>query len=61
MVNFRAGPGTDYAIVTTLAPGTPLRATGETATADGVLWRQFVLADGRPGWVRDLDVVPAGT
>jgi serine/threonine protein kinase len=58
-VNFRAGPGTDYPIETTLVPGTALHATGETTLVADILWRQFRLADGRLGWVRDLDVVPA--
>ena len=58
-VNFRAGPGTDYPIETTLAPGAALHATGESTLVADILWRQFRLADGRLGWVRDLDVVPA--
>ncbi|MGN6814244.1 MAG: protein kinase domain-containing protein [Thermomicrobiales bacterium] len=58
-VNFRAGPGTDYPIVTTLTPGAALHATGESTLVADILWRQFRLTDGRLGWVRDLDVVPA--
>jgi hypothetical protein len=41
-----------------LPTGTRLAATGATRTVGGVLWRQFALADGRSGWVRDLDVLP---
>jgi hypothetical protein len=58
-VNLRAGPGTNYAIVgDALRPGTLLAATGERTTAGGFLWRRFKLADGRSGWVRDVDVLP---
>jgi uncharacterized protein YraI len=58
-VNFREGPGTNYAILGTLPKGTPLAATGRTATVNGVLWRQFELEDGSIGWMRDMDVLPA--
>ena len=57
-VNLRAGPGTDYPSLGALPFGTLLAATGESATVDGVLWRRFRLADGRAGWVRDLDTFP---
>lgn len=57
-VNFRAGPGTDYRVEGVLDPGTALSATGESAQQAGLLWRQFRLADGRVGWVRDIDVAP---
>ena len=57
-VNLRSGPGTGYGSLGLLPTGTPLRATGESADAGGQLWRRFVLADGRQGWVRDLDVFP---
>ena len=57
-VNLRAGPGTDYPSLGALPSGTLLAATGESATVDGVLWRRFRLADGRAGWVRDLDTFP---
>ncbi len=56
-VNFRAGPGTAYAAQAALPPGTLLAAIGETATVDGVVWRQFSLADGTVGWVRAQDVL----
>jgi hypothetical protein len=55
-VNFRAGPGTAFAAQTALPPGTLLEATGETTTVDGVVWRQFRLANGTIGWVRAMDV-----
>ncbi|MFN8513313.1 MAG: hypothetical protein U0232_01730 [Thermomicrobiales bacterium] len=58
-VNLRAGPGTNFATVgPALAPGTLLAATGESANAGGYLWRRFEVADGRFGWVRDVDVLP---
>ena len=58
-VNLRAGPGTDYRSQGLVPPGTFLLATGETRTVDGgVLWRQFLLADGRLGWMRDVDIRP---
>jgi len=55
-VNFRTGPGTTFTAQTTLPPGTLLAATGETATVEGVAWRQFRLAGGLVGWVRAQDV-----
>lgn len=57
-VNLRNGPGTSYASLGPLLPGTLLQATGETATTNGQLWRRFTLEDGRVGWVRDVDVLP---
>jgi hypothetical protein len=57
-VNLRNGPGTGFASLGPLVPGTLLQATGETATTGGQLWRRFVLEDGRVGWVRDVDVLP---
>ena len=57
-VNLRAGPGAAYATLGLLPRGTPLAATGEQREVDGVLWRRFILADGRAGWVRDLDTLP---
>jgi hypothetical protein len=58
-VNLRAGPGVQYPTQGLLTPGTPLAATGESTMVAGVVWRRFTLADGRTGWVRDVDVVPA--
>jgi uncharacterized protein YraI len=57
-VNLRSGPGTGFATLGSLAPGTLLAATGESATSGGYLWRRFRVADGRIGWVRDIDVLP---
>jgi cytoskeletal protein RodZ len=58
-VNFRAGPGTDAGIITTLEAGTPLRATGEQGTgADGLVWLEFETEDGTTGWIREIDAVP---
>lgn len=58
-VNFRAGPGTDADIITTLPAGTPLRATGEEGTGgDGLLWLEFETEDGTTGWIREIDSVP---
>jgi len=59
-VNLRAGPGVAYPTQGLLVDGTPLAATGEAREVDGVLWRRFALADGRSGWIRDIDVLPAG-
>jgi hypothetical protein len=58
-VNLRAGPGVNYVSQGGLPPGTLLAATGRSAYAGGYLWREFALADGRRGWVRDIDVLPA--
>lgn len=57
-VNLRNGPGTGYVSLGPLVPGTLLQATGEAVNAGGQLWRRFRLADGRVGWVRDVDVFP---
>jgi len=56
-VNLRTGPSASYPTQGLLPSGTPLLATGETRMVAGGLWRQFALADGRTGWVRDLDVL----
>ena len=55
-VNLRSGPGTGFATLGLLPPGTPLAATGESASSDGFLWRRFRLADGQVGWVRAADL-----
>ena len=57
-VNLRSGPGADYPTQGSLAPGTPLAATGESSQAGGFLWRRFLVEDGRTGWIRDVDVQP---
>ncbi len=58
-VNFRAGPGTDFAAQGALSPGTLLAATGNARTIDGVPWREFRIANGTIGWVRAQDVIGA--
>lgn len=57
-VNFRAGPGTNFASLGALPQGTLLAATGEEQLVNGFLWRRFRLANGATGWVRDIDVLP---
>jgi len=57
-VNLRGGPASTAPTQGLLPTGTRLAATGETRVVAGVLWRRFTLADGRTGWVRDLDVLP---
>ena len=56
-VNFRAGPGTNYAAQGALQPGTLLAATGNAQTIEGVTWREFRIANGTLGWVRAGDVL----
>ena len=56
-MNFRAGPGTDYAAQGALQPGTLLVATGNVQTVAGVTWRQFRIANGTLGWIRAGDVL----
>ncbi len=57
-VNFRSGPGTDFGVVQTISPGSPLQATGETGVAgDGLTWLEFELEDGTVGWIREIDTV----
>ena len=57
-VNLRAGPGTTYASLGTVPPGTALEATGEATDMGGFTWRRFRLVDGRVGWLRQADVLP---
>jgi hypothetical protein len=57
-VNLRSGPGTSFATQGLLPSATALASTGESADAEGFLWRRFRLADGRIGWVRQVDVLP---
>lgn len=57
-VNLRAGPGTYFVSLVTLSRGTLLAATGASRTVGGYLWREFWLASGLVGWVRDIDVLP---
>ena len=60
-VNFRSGPGTSFAPVSHVDPGTPLQYENETQPATepenaGTNWMKFSLEDGREGWIRDVDV-----
>ncbi|MBA2246770.1 MAG: SH3 domain-containing protein [Chloroflexia bacterium] len=66
-INFRQGPGVRNAVVTTLAPGTPVQSLGgseltqdpanDRLAATG-RWLEFKLEDGQEGWIRDVDVAP---
>lgn len=47
-LNVRAGPGTDYAVVSGLAAGAQVEITGRNASAD---WWQILLPSGGEGWV----------
>lgn len=57
-VNFRGGPSTSFPSQGALPPGTLLAATGNAQTTDGVLWREFRLANGTIGWIRAQDAAP---
>jgi len=66
-INFRQGPGVRNAVVTTLAPGTPVQSLGgseltqdpanDRLAATG-RWLEFKLKNGQEGWIRDVDVAP---
>jgi len=45
-VNIRKGPGTNYAVLTILKAGEPVKALGKQGD-----WYQVQLQDGRVGWV----------
>lgn len=61
ILNFRGGPGTDFAVVRELQAATELRATGETGVGgDGLVWIEFETQDGTVGWIRELDSEPLG-
>ena len=60
-VNLRAGPGTDYEVVTALPLETPLEYLNEDAPTDnpaedGDRWMRFRTEDGLEGWIREIDV-----
>ena len=63
-VRLRAEPSTaggDATILGTLAPGTPLQATGRQepdAAQPGVTWLAVRTAAGQAGWIRQIDTVP---
>jgi len=48
LLNLRAGPGTNYDILTMMEEGTGLNVVGRTEAND---WLKVVTADGREGWV----------
>lgn len=62
-VNLRAGPGTNYAIMTVGKQGEVYPVTG---TNQARTWYQITLADGRPAWISasltttagDIDMLP---
>jgi hypothetical protein len=54
----REGPSQNTPSLGLLPPGTLLEATGESEYMRGYTWRRFRLADGRVGWVRQVDVLP---
>lgn len=47
-MNVRSGPGTNYSIVTTLAAGETVQASGQNAAGD---WLLIALPEGGSGWV----------
>ena len=55
-VNLRSGPGTEFPSQGFVEPGTLLTTIGETAVTAGVLWQRVQLADGRSGWIRDVNI-----
>jgi uncharacterized protein YraI len=48
LLNLRAGPGTNYDILTMMEEGTKSTVVGRTEAND---WLKVVIADGREGWV----------
>ncbi len=57
-LNVRAGPGTGYAVLTTVPQGTQFTVQGQDATGS---WLQVALSDGSAGWVDRSLTVYAGT
>ncbi len=58
-INFRSIAGTNGSeTLAVLDPGTPLQATGEEETVDGVVWLEFTNEDGTTGWIREIDTAP---
>ncbi len=60
-VNLRAGPGTNFEVVTALPLETPLQYLNEDAPTedpaeDGERWMKFRTEDGQEGWIREIDV-----
>ena len=50
-VNFRKGPGTQYAIIQQLAPDRRLSILGSARDGSGRLWYKALISNGRIGWV----------
>lgn len=55
--------GGDATILDTLAPGTPLQATGQQELSSdpahpGVTWLEVRTVAGEQGWIRQIDTVP---
>jgi hypothetical protein len=57
-LRLREGPSSTANIITTLAEGTQVQATGVTTNADGREWRQ-VRVNGSEGWAADEFLRPA--
>jgi hypothetical protein len=58
-VNVRAGPGTNYAVVTVLGPGEPIALLGRSTDST---WANVMTPDETQGWVRaDLLSIPPAT
>ena len=66
-VRLRAEPSTtggDATILDTLAPGTPLQATGRQEpdpAQSGVTWLEVRTSAGQQGWMRQIDTAPVST
>jgi hypothetical protein len=64
-VRLRAEPSTaggEATIVDTLAPGTPMQATGRQQpdrAQPGITWLEVRTAGGQQGWMRQIDTAPA--
>ncbi len=56
-VNVRASAGLTT-IIAALRDGTIVQLTGKTADADGSIWKEVILPDGRVGWISANFLVP---
>ncbi|MCP4308115.1 MAG: SH3 domain-containing protein, partial [bacterium] len=57
-VNVRSGPGTNYPVIGSMSPATPLVVTGQN---EEHTWWQVQQADGSTGWVAASVVEASGT
>lgn len=57
LVNLRAGPGTDFDVLSQAPQDTRLEIVGRNEAGD---WWQVCCVDGQPGWVSDELVAPEG-